>query len=209
MRIQTKDIAQIFNREVIFKNVTLDLKAPDTIAVLGGNGSGKSTFLKILSGKSMPASGQITYETRGKKIAHEALYPHVSMCAPYLGIYEQLTLNELVAFHFKFKSTVKNLSKAAIPELLNLQAHADKNIEKYSSGMKQRVKLGLAVLSATPLLLLDEPFSNMDEANQKMMSDLILQHNTNRLTIICTNHQSNELQLCRRKINIEAYKQTL
>lgn len=206
MRIQTKNIAQSFNREVIFKNVTLELNAPDTIAVLGGNGSGKSTLLKILSGKSMPAKGKITYEHSGGNIPQESVYKYVSMCAPYLGIYEQFTLNEFMHFHFKFKKTIGNISQSNIPKLLNLSEHANKTIEKYSSGMKQRVKLGMAVLSDSPLLLLDEPFSNMDEDNQLLMSSLIEQYSANRLTVICTNRQSNELKLCNRQISIEDYK---
>lgn len=206
MRIKTQNIAQKFNREVIFKNITLELNSPETVAVLGGNGSGKSTFLKILCGKSLPAAGEIIYEHLGKTIPQETVYKQVSMCAPYLGIYEQFSLNELIHFHFKFKNTVNGVDKSAVPEMLNLSKHAEKQIEKFSSGMKQRVKLGLAVLSASPLLLLDEPFSNMDEANQNMMSDLIREHGANRLTIICTNHQSNELKLCNRQINIEDYK---
>lgn len=206
MRIQAQNIAQQFNREVIFKNITLDMRAPETVAILGGNGSGKSTFLSILSGKSMPAHGNITYTHNEKEIPQEKLYGYISLCAPYSAIYEQFTLEELIKFHFKFKNPVQGVDARTIPELLRLEKHKIKPIEKYSSGMKQRVKLGLAVLSSTPLLLLDEPFSNLDETNQQFMSSLITLHGADRLTIICTNHLANELKLCDRRINIEDYK---
>lgn len=206
MRIQTHNIAQQFNREVIFKNITLEMSAPETVAILGGNGSGKSTFLSILSGKSLPAHGNITYSHNEIEIPQEKLYGYISLCAPYSAIYEQFTLEELIRFHFKFKNPVQGIKASNIPELLSLEKHKSKTIEKYSSGMKQRVKLGLAILSNTPLLLLDEPFSNLDETNQQFMSSLITEHGKNRLIIICTNHLANELKLCNRRINIEDYK---
>lgn len=208
MRIELENIGQRFNYDQIFRGITTEFKLGDRCAVVGSNGSGKSTLLKIISGKSIPSEGEIRFyaASRSEPTDVDKVYKEVSLCAPYMSVYEQFTLEELLKFHFRFCRPQPGISLNKIPEMLQLEKHKNRVIENYSSGMKQRIKLGLAVLSQTSVLLLDEPFSNLDQKGIEHMKNLIKQHLENRILVVCTNNHGEELNLCDRKLNVEDYK---
>lgn len=203
--ITLEDIGRRFNRDWIFKNISYTFTSSDSYAILGSNGSGKSTLLQILNGSLGPSKGKITYQLNGKVIATEAVYEHLSLAAPYLELIEDFSLNEMIDFHFKFKPLLPGISKADVIELLNLNTSANKLIKYFSSGMKQRLKLALAFCSDTPILMLDEPTSNLDTQGIDWYRDLVQKFSVNRLTIVCSN-QLHEYDFCRHQLNIADYK---
>ena len=109
-------------------------------------------------------------EVRGQKcevkseIAHEEIYSHVSICAPYLEVVEEMTLKEFLDFHHGFKPFLPGINTDSIIATLSLEKAANKQIRYYSSGMKQRVKLAQCIFSDTAIVLLDEPCTNLDSA---------------------------------------------
>jgi ABC-type multidrug transport system ATPase subunit len=208
LNIKLHNVGKRYNREWIFKNLTRELKANTTYAVVGRNGSGKSTFLKVLSGKLGPSKGELSYHGQSQlnPVPTEKIYRQIAMCAPYLSIYDEFTLNELIHFQAKFKSFAQEIKETEVPKILELERFRNRAINTFSSGMKQRVKLGLAVLSDSKILLLDEPASNLDHDAQDWMNNLIEKFSKDRLTVICTNHHSQELKLCNEQINIHDYK---
>tara|TARA_Y100000768_G_scaffold384957_1_gene370023 strand:- start:537 stop:1157 length:621 start_codon:yes stop_codon:yes gene_type:complete len=206
MEIRLEDTGKRYNKEWIFRHIDLNLDNTNSYVIQGANGSGKSTLLQILAGVFMPSEGSIEYSIDGQKIDRDKIFKQVSIATPYLSVYETFTLKEALDFHFQFKDTVAGVDIRQIPEILYLQHALNKPIRAYSSGMKQRVKLGLAILSDTPLLLLDEPTSNLDKTAMKWYGQLIEKHSNNRLVIVCSNQQEAEYYFCNQQINVEDYK---
>jgi ABC-type transport system involved in cytochrome c biogenesis ATPase subunit len=149
--------------------------------------------------------GNVIFEREGKKIPDENIWPLVSFAAPYTELIENLTLTELIDFHFHFKKTIIGIEKRDIINLLDLDMHKDKFIKTFSSGMKQRVKLGLAIFTDTPILLLDEPTSNFDKNACNWYHQLIEKYIGHRLLIIGSNNEE-EYHFCNHKLCISDYK---
>jgi ABC-type multidrug transport system ATPase subunit len=112
----------------------------------------------------------------------------------------------MIDFHFKFKTYKTGIDKAAIIDLLNLPGSSNKLIRYFSSGMKQRLKLALAFCADTPILMLDEPTSNLDAQGVEWYLSLVQQFAKDRLTIICSN-QEHEYSFCQHRLSITDYKQ--
>jgi len=204
-KISLENIGRRFNREWIFREVNYTFNSGNAYAILGPNGSGKSTLLQILNGSLTPSTGKITYQLNGQPIAVEKAYEHLSLSAPYMDLIEDFTLREMIDFHFKFKPIKAGLDTDGVIELLNLQVSKDKLIKYFSSGMKQRTKLALAFCADTPLLMLDEPTSNLDAQGADWYLSLAEQFSKDRLTIICSN-QPHEYGFCSEVISIGDYK---
>lgn len=205
MKISLDQISKRFQRHWIFKDVTASFSTPGAYAILGPNGSGKSTLLRVIAGMQSPSKGKVNYELPGKSLAATNIYPYISYCAPGQEIVEELTLREFLEFHFTFKKPVGNLDIQGIIEITGLQKAADKLIGDYSSGMKQRVKLAQAIFSDTPILLLDEPCSNLDQHGVDQYKDWIETYGKNRLVIVASN-DVREYYFCREQLVIEDYK---
>ena len=205
MKIILQNIGRRFNREWIFRNIDYDFALGESYAILGPNGSGKSTLLSVLNGSLSPSAGTISYLSADKSIEAEQIFNQLSLAAPYLELIEEFTLAEMIAFHFKFKNRKAGMDDAAIIDLLDMQASKNKLIRYFSSGMKQRLKLALAFCSDTPLLMLDEPTSNLDVQGVDWYLNLVQTFAAGRLTIICSN-QEHEYSFCRQRLNISDYK---
>jgi len=205
MNITLQNIGRRFNREWIFRGVEYTFNAGESYAILGSNGSGKSTLLQVLNGSLTPSAGILSYEKDGKEIAVEDVFQYLSLAAPYLELIEEFTLYEMIDLHFKFKSYKIGMDNKAVIDLLAMDANKNKLIKYFSSGMKQRLKLALAFCSETPILMLDEPTSNLDAQGVEWYLGLVEKFALNRLTIICSN-QPHEYGFCGHQLNISDYK---
>ena len=205
MEIHLENLGRRFNREWIFKDINYQFVNNQAYALLGINGSGKSTLLQVISGALTPSTGKLIYTQNLQAIDPEKYFKFISLAAPYLELIEDFSLSEVLDFHFKFKSRLNSLDNTAIISLLGMQKNQHKLIKHFSSGMKQRVKLALAFCSDTPILLLDEPTSNLDTQGTEWYLDMVKQFTTNRITIIGSN-QENEYAFCDAHINLEDYK---
>ena len=203
--IQVQNASKRFHHEWIFKNLNLDLSAGDSIAITGGNGSGKSTLLKCLSGAIPLTSGAIQYQSGATQIVEEQWFRSLALATPYLELPEEFTLSEVLTFHFQFKNPLQQRSNAEILEVLGLEKHKSKTLSQFSSGMKQRVKLALAIFSEVPFLLLDEPTTNLDKQGVTWYLDLIQQFSQDRIVMICSN-DPREYDFCEKKIAMEDFK---
>lgn len=206
MKIILNNTGRRFNKEWIFKNVNLELSNNEKIVVLGSNGSGKSTLLHVLSGMMMPSEGELNYFLNDKKIAQENWYKYLAVSSPSLELFEDLTLEETIKFHFQLKPILANIESSTLFSLFQLEGNQKKQVRLFSSGMKQRLKLGLALLSDTPLLLLDEPTTNLDENGINWYKKMIEQFAQNRLVVVASNKIKDEYSFCTREIQIENYK---
>ena len=206
LKIRLDNVGKRFNRGWVFREINDEIQPGESIAILGSNGSGKSTLLRIISGSSTPTKGEISYTMDGAEILGEQIYEHITIAAPYLELIEEYTLEEQVAFHFKFKKLIEGIEHSEIPALLNLEADKAKPIKQYSSGMIQRVKLGLAILSDTPLVLLDEPATNLDSNGIDWYNMMAGNYTKNRTVIICSNRREEEYHFCNRELVMENYR---
>ncbi len=205
MEIKLEHIGRRFNREWIFKGMEYTFEEGKTYAVLGPNGSGKSTLLQIVSGSLSPSEGKVTYWSASDSIDTDSVYSYISMAAPYMELIEEFTLSELLDFHFGFKHYLNQLNKNAVIDLLGFEKSRNKAVKHFSSGMKQRTKLALAFCSDTPVLLLDEPASNLDSQGINWYNKLIEEFTRGRTLIVCSN-QEYEYSCCKQHIHITNYK---
>lgn len=203
MKIEAVNLAKRFNREWIFKAFNYTFEGGKIYAITGPNGSGKSTLLRILWGQLPPTDGEVRHFSQGQ-VDKDEVYRHVAIATPYMDLIEEFTLKEMTSFHFKFKKSVDSLDPDDIIARLDLPTAADKPISNFSSGMRQRLKLGLAFHTATPFLFLDEPSTNLDEKATQWYHDL-LAGVRDRVVIIASN-QSHEYPSSAIRISIQAYK---
>jgi ABC-type multidrug transport system ATPase subunit len=205
MNITLQNIGRRFNREWIFRGIDYTFNGGESYAILGSNGSGKSTLLQVLNGSLSPSAGTISYDLDGKEVPVEDVFQYLSLAAPYMEMIEEFTLAEMIDLHFKFKSYKAGMDNKAVIDLLAMDANKNKLIRYFSSGMKQRLKLALAFCSDTPILMLDEPTSNLDAQGVEWYLDLVEKFALNRLTIICSN-QPHEYGFCGHQLSISDYK---
>jgi len=206
MEIRLQNIAKHFGREVVFQNVDLTLASGSRTAILGANGSGKSTLLQLIGGALIPTAGSIEHRINEGLVAQEEVYRHIAIAAPYLGLYEDLSLRQVIDFHARFKPLRGGLEVQDVARITYLEPALEKPVMHFSSGMKQRLKLALAILSDTPLLLLDEPASNLDAEAIAWYRALLLEHVDGRTVLVASNRQAAEHDLCTSGLEIGAFK---
>jgi ABC-type multidrug transport system ATPase subunit len=190
----------------IFRGLSYQFNAGKKCAVLGPNGSGKSTLLKLLSGEATLSEGRIEFTLNNKPVSPEDIFTHVSVAAPWLDLPEEYSLSEIIDFHSKFKSFHNNLTINDIIRVMELEHTLEKHLLNFSSGMKQRVKLALAILSDTPLLLLDEPATALDAKAVKWYKEMIDTYTSNRTVIVFSNQREEEYGFCEEVIELSSHQ---
>lgn len=203
MTISTQNIGKQFGREWIFRNFTFDFLPNQSYAIIGNNGSGKSTLLKVLAGAMPLTQGKIYYLNDGQKVSSEDWFKYLAIASPYLELIEEFSLQETIDFYTNFKKL--SVKKEELIEKLGFQGSKQKAIKFFSSGMKQKLKLGLAMYSQAKILFLDEPTSNLDEKNTAWYLENIKEAIKDKITFICSN-QPNEYYFCSEVINLSSFK---
>ena len=205
-RIVLEDIAKRYAREWIFRGVNLELTKGRSYVILGSNGSGKSTLLQVIASYLTPTKGKLHYYEGAREIPIEQVYHQLSVASPYMELIEEFTLREYLQFHSRLKAFYADMTVDEVIKVLELEQAGDKQLSNYSSGMKQRVKLGTAILTQSDLLLLDEPTSNFDAKAITWYRDLVQQYRKERILLICSNHIAAEYDFCEQEIVMEDYK---
>jgi ABC-type multidrug transport system ATPase subunit len=206
MKISLNSVGKKFDRTWIFRNVNHVFQEGSATVILGSNGSGKSTLLQVISGYVIPAEGAIAYEQQHKAIAQEKVHTCFAFASPYIELMEEFTFRECVQFQENFRGWRGGLTEKSVIELSGLSHASDKQIRHYSSGMKQRAKLALCILSDAPALLLDEPCSNLDIQAQEWYATLIGDFRDNRTTIVCSNQVKEEYFFCDQWLEMSHFK---
>ena len=190
-----------FNKDWIFRDLNTSFEMGQHYALIGNNGSGKSTLLQIISGYSSLSKGSIDWSN----LDSQSVYRSIAIAAPYLELIEELTTIEHFTFHEKFKSLRKDITVEKMIDMIGLKAAMHKQIRYFSSGMKQRLKLALAIFSESPILLLDEPCSNLDQEGYALYHQLIQAYAMHKLIIVGSN-DTEEYRFCTKHINLLDYK---
>lgn len=207
MKVTLHNVGRRFNRQQVFKGLNHEFKSGSKTAILGGNGSGKSTLVKILSYSLSSSEGELNYyKSSGEIISPSEVPFKISLAAPYLELIEELTAIEFLNFYQKFKPFINNLNSEDFLKICYLESSRNKEIKNFSSGMKQRFRLCLALLSDVPLILLDEPTSNLDQKGISWYKDLLQNYLGGRTLIIGSNYSEDEISLCEERVVIEDFK---
>jgi ABC-2 type transport system ATP-binding protein len=221
MTISLSDAGKRYNRDWIFRHFDFTFTYGNSYAIVGPNGSGKSTLLQVISGAVGLSEGKIIVDPASLAVAGESsivsnqpelkkmrseiivenIYQYISIAAPYLEVIEEMTITEFLEFHQTFKPLLPALSITEIIETVGLNNAAKKQIRYYSSGMKQRVKLAQAIFSDVPVVLLDEPCTNLDISGIALYQHLIETYCKDRLVIVSSNDEA-EYGFCKEKVNM-------
>ena len=204
MDLIIENIGKKYRREWIFKNFNYQFSQNTVYGIKGYNGSGKSTLLKILSGQLIPSNGLITIHNLGNKIEKDSHYRLYNFIAPYIDLIEELTIEEIIDFSKKTNLIPNHTNLNEFLTFANLKQTEGKIIKDYSSGMKQKLKLALGFISQRPILLIDEPTTNLDSMAKKWFYDK-LKIQKNKIILIASN-ESEDLNYCHELIQIEDYK---
>ncbi len=205
MEVVLNNIGKRYQYDWVFRAINCHFKPGKRYAILGPNGSGKSTLMRILSGHLSPSKGEIEFKKNNVVVAKEVVYKSISYAAPYIELIEELTLKESITFHRRFKPFIAGVSDKDIFDLLGFKNAEEKQIRNFSSGMKQRLKLVLAICSESSIILLDEPTTNLDQQGMDWYLDLIERYAGDRLIIVASNVEL-DYRFCDERLSILDFK---
>lgn len=171
--IEIRDISRHFGRRKAVSRVTLTLNAGDIVGLLGPNGAGKSTLLGMLATLVTPTSGQILYGGRTSSEAGAGLRARVGVLAHELHLYPELTARQNLTFFADLYDLQDAGLIATALESAGLSERADDPVGSFSRGMRQRLALERALIHTPRLVLLDEPFTGLDDRAVRIVADRI------------------------------------
>jgi len=198
-RLIITDIAKSFSRKRLFRNITVELSGNNSLAVTGPNGSGKSTLVEIAAGIRRPDTGNVQLLIDGSAVDRKDFMKYAGFCSPRIFPYEDLSGYENILFALKKKDRMDTIDPML--ERFLLLAHKNKPVRYYSTGMRQRLKFILAIINDPPVLFLDEPGTNLDDAGKTAMYDMIRELHDGHLIMIATN-DTVERKLCDGEIRL-------
>lgn len=174
-RVSVADVGRWFGRRKALAGVTFDCQAGDIVGLLGPNGAGKSTLLAILSTLLTPSAGRVAYGAMSSTESGAALRARLGVLGHDLYLYPELTARQNLLFFAKLYRRPEGGSRAAPTSddarvegalrVAGLIDRADEPVQRFSRGMRQRIALERALLHQPRLLLLDEPFTGLDQAS--------------------------------------------
>jgi len=199
------NLSKNFGNQLILRNITHTFEKGSKTVILGSNGSGKSTLIKILSGAQEATENAPSYQINGQKILAVEAGGICSLAAPYAELNPMFNLKETVDFHAEMCGFTQGVDIDYWITKAGLKSHLNKRLQTYSSGMKQRVRLLLAVASPRPLLLLDEPTSNLDKDGVEFYKSLIQVVALEKTIIVASNYLKHEYDFCSGELLLEKH----
>ncbi|MCB0824613.1 MAG: ABC transporter ATP-binding protein [Armatimonadetes bacterium] len=155
--ISARELGHRFQQNWLFRHVELEVKAGDVLVVSGTNGSGKSTLLKVLAGLVRPLEGHVV---RPERIGYAAID---------LALYPQLSAKE----HLELAAQLRGGKTEGLLERVGLPKTGNKPVGSFSTGMRARLKLAMALQHSPELLILDEPTAALDEAGRELIGAVL------------------------------------
>ena len=201
MQVTIQNLSKRYLYDWIIRDMSHTFESGSITGINGINGSGKSTLIKILCGFLSSSEGNISYTIADKNIDRSDVYQYMTLAAPYTDIINEYDVEEMFSFHTKFKKLREKIDVKQFLEIVKLKGNKGKQIQFYSSGMKQRLQLALALLTDSKLLLLDEPTSYLDAEN-KAWYYALLERNSKDRTIIIASNDKEDFKLCGHVISL-------
>ena len=180
------NVSKLFGAFAALRQVSVELQTGRCYVLIGENGAGKSTLLRILAGLLHPSFG--TVKVFGELEPQEAR-DRIGYMSHAPMLYDELTGQENLRYFASLYSGRECLAPAEALRQVGLDPELARPLGQYSQGMRQRTSLARVLLSAPELLLLDEPFSNMDVESARQMVELLARFRHGSRTIVITTHQ--------------------
>jgi ABC-type multidrug transport system ATPase subunit len=184
--VRLNNVSKLFDTFAALRQVTAELEPGKCYVLIGENGAGKSTLLRILAGLLRPSFGKVT--VFGGLEPHEAR-ARIGYMSHAPMLYDELTGKENLRYFSRLYAGRDCLSPAEALRQVGLDPELKRTLGQYSQGMRQRTSLARVLLPAPELLLLDEPFSNMDVESARQMVELLARFRHGSRTIVITTHQ--------------------
>lgn len=189
--IQVKNLHKDFDENPVLKNVSIKVSEGEIIGLLGANGAGKTTFLKLLSGLLEPTEGQITVYSHNPWKERDKVLKCLGILIETPVFYEHLTAYENLSIHLEYMDVKTDIDK--ILSLVELDDVKNKQVSKFSLGMKQRLAIARCISHKPKILLLDEPINGLDPAAIKDIRELFTNLKKDGTTIILSSHILSEI----------------
>jgi len=203
--ITVKGLQKKFGKQHILRDVSFTLEQGANAVVLGTNGSGKSTLIKILSGALEASDNPPQYKWKENTIEARDAGKLCGIAAPYVALNPMFSLTETLDFHQKMCGFTSSFDREDWLTKAGLEMHKNKRLSTFSSGMQQRVRLLLAIANDRPLLLLDEPTSNLDEAGVAFYGELIRTFASQKTIVVASNFVAHEYDFCTQEITLNKH----
>ncbi len=197
IELEVTSLYKHFEKENVISDLNFSSKS-SIIGIAGVNGSGKSTLLRCLSGLLKANRGDIIWKLDDKTLTKNDLRNHSGYAAPYVELYEELTVNENLNFILKLRSA-ENKNGAITEETLkeaNALELTDQFYGDLSTGQRQRIKLVSALLHNPNILFLDEPGSNLDAEGRDLIEKIVNKFREPNHMVVLASNIEQELQLC-------------
>ncbi|GEM48841.1 heme ABC exporter ATP-binding protein CcmA [Deinococcus cellulosilyticus] len=198
--MQTLQLARRFAKSWVLRDITFSVEEGETVVLFGENGAGKTTLLRVLSGVLSPHRGEgriFGYDLKDRRSVRE----HAFFLSNDQGLYADLTVLENLTFTAQMYGVKTDLK--AIVQRVGLEQAGGKRARELSSGMRKRALLGRMLIAPGPLLLIDEPFANLDEAGKQFVLSILQEAQQQNKTLIFTSHEPDlALQLTSRQYTL-------
>ena len=198
--LECSNLAKFFGKTEVFRGLNFRLEEALCVGIQGPNGSGKSTLMKCLCGLLRPSEGDITWKIEGEHISNHQLRYYAGYAAPYIHLYNELTVAENLSFIRQLRSGDKRSLASdgppAISEILKttgLTRLSDREFGALSSGQQQRVRLACALISDPPVLMLDEPGTNLDADGMALVGDIVARQRKRGGLVLLSSNREEEL----------------
>ena len=196
--IKAQNLTMKFGDVIAVDDISLEIKSGEIFGFLGPNGSGKTTTIRMMTGRIKPTSGSVQTLGYDQPQQRRHLYPRIGVVTDKQSFYERLSARENLAIF----AGLHKVKMSRVDELLSrfdLTASAKKKVKGFSLGMRQKLLLARAFLGKPDLLFLDEPTRGLDPNSARILRDMIREENDRGCTIFLTTHYMDEAdQLCNR-----------
>ena len=196
MILEVENITKLYKNGRGVTDVSFTLEPGQVLGLLGPNGSGKTTTMKIIAGLIRPQAGEVSICGVDALTRREAAMRHVGCLIEAPALYEHMTAEENLRLAARF---YKNIDKARIDEVLRLvemEKYKKDKTSAFSLGMKQRTGIASALLSNPELLILDEPANGLDIEGMIYVRDVVKKSAENGGAVLISSHLANEIQQC-------------
>ena len=190
--IAVDGVGKRHGRVWVLRKVSLTLEPGDTLAILGANGSGKSSLLRLMCGFDRPSEGAVTWRTGTQALDAMQVPMNIAYCAPDQALLADLTVGEHIQLHQKLRPALPESDVHTVLELSLLAAKGHVRVRDLSSGMRQRLALALAFSTDCAALFLDEPTSHLDRAGKSWYAELVSSWQKGRSLVVASNHDPGE-----------------
>ena len=200
--IESKNITKVFGEKMILRGVNLTIRQGEAVALLGANGAGKSTWLKIAAGLLKPTDGEVTIDGHSHKGDNYAYRQQIGYLGHKSFLYDAFSPIENLTFYAKLyhlKSPEERIHKLIKDAGLSFFKHEP--VRNFSRGMIQRLAIARAILHKPQVLFLDEPYTGLDQQAVDLLNRLLLEWKEKQVTTVMVTHDFEHLsEVCDRAV---------